>query len=520
MREKLSSDFLQKVGVPATSTNYINVEVNGENLGIYLITDKVKKDFIKRYYGEKNPNNLYECKIDGTRFEDNGVADKCENIKEELINQKDEIQAFNDAVNNAKTIDDIKDLIDVETFLKSISFEFLTLSWDLFLILQHNYFWYKRPDGKWTIILNDFDETWGLNVWNSMYRGENTEVYKYADKTYIPQGDDLMYINFLNFSIRDCDMGHKLVKLLIYDNEAQWREILGEVVKKFFNPKVIFNRIEELSDLIRDDYIISHTIQPDTGRFLGCFNTVGFDPKWNITQFDENKNYVNWANNPDQARGYGLKYLVQERFNYVCHTYGINPETLELIQPQPAASYWSIVDKYPFYWGEGELFDDEYITWSYPNMDKEDFMQEEYNADPIKNSKPKDFVIPQFIHENPEAYAQAATATATATTTEAAAEATATTTTDSEAVECWSEKFGYPCCLESCRVFETDQDGSWGYENNHWCGIPASCGQNNCWSKKLGYECCTGCKAYETDDNGKWGYENNKWCGIIEENCN
>lgn len=526
MREKLSSDFLTSLGIPVTSTNYINVEVNGENLGIYLITNKVKKDFIKKYFGDKNTTSLYECKNDGTRFENNGVANGCENIKEELINQKDEIQAFNDAVMNAKTIDDIKDLIDIESFLKSICFEFFTISWDLYLVLQHNYFWYKKPDGKWTLILNDFDETWGLNVWNSMYRGENTEIDKYADKSYIPQGDDIVITNFLNFSIRDCDMGHKLIKLLVYDNEAQWREIVGEVVKKVFNPKVLYPRIDELSELIRDDFIVSHTVQPETGRFLGVFNTVGFDPKWNVTHFDENSNFVNWANNPDQARGYGLKYLIQERFRYLCHTYGIDPETLELIQPQPAASYWSIINKYPFYWGEGELFGDEYITWSYPDIDKEDFMQESYNADPINNSKPKEYVIRPTVHEDPEAYANVNASTTTvvddttATTTVASADATAVSTNGSEVDECWSEALGYPCCTESCVVYATDDSGSWGYENQHWCGITSSCAQEKCWSKKFGYNCCSGCHAYETDENGKWGYENNSWCGIIEENCN
>ncbi|ORY47950.1 hypothetical protein LY90DRAFT_360776, partial [Neocallimastix californiae] len=79
---------------------------------------------------------------------------------------------------------------------------------------------------------------------------------------------------------------------------------------------------------------------------------------------------------------------------------------------------------------------------------------------------------------------------------------------------CWSEELGYPCCTSSCHVYSFDTDGQWGYEDNHWCGIPSSCDQEKCWSKKLGYNCCQGCQAYEVDSNGKWGYENNEWCGI------
>jgi len=518
MREKLSSDMFYKMGVPTTSTNYIRVEVNGENLGLYIATNKIKKDFIKRYYGEKNTNNLYECRIDRTRFEDFSVAEKCDNTKEELVDKRDDIRKFNEAINNAKSIDDIKDIIDVETFLKTICFEFLTLAWDHFLVYNHNYFWYKKPDGKWTIILNDFDETWAQDLWTTIYRGEGlSEEQTYVDKSYIPDADGLPWANFPNFSIRDCDMGHKIIKLLIYDNEEQWREIVGEVVKNYFNPTILFKRIEEIKELIYDDVVINRTINPETGKFIGCFNTEGFDPKWNMTHFEEGINYVNWANNPDQARSYGLKFFIEERFKYICHTYGINPETLELIQPRPAVAFWGIVNKYSFYWGEGELFNDEFITWSFPDLDKEDYKQESYNADPIKNAKPSNYVIPLTIHEMAEAEENPKdNGSDNATTTTAVAEPTSTV----EDSACWSEKLGYPCCVSSCYVYESDNEGEWGYEDNHWCGISSSCSNDVCWSKKFGYDCCNGCTSYEEDSNGKWGYEENKWCGIVSENCN
>ncbi|OUM56250.1 Non-catalytic module family DOC2 [Piromyces sp. E2] len=43
-----------------------------------------------------------------------------------------------------------------------------------------------------------------------------------------------------------------------------------------------------------------------------------------------------------------------------------------------------------------------------------------------------------------------------------------------EEKECWSEPLGYSCC-KGCLVYETDEDGQWGFENNHWCGIQSSC---------------------------------------------
>jgi len=57
-------------------------------------------------------------------------------------------------------------------------------------------------------------------------------INKYISKPYIP---DLETINLPNFSVRDMNSGHKLIKLLIYDDDTRWREILDEVVKKAFN---------------------------------------------------------------------------------------------------------------------------------------------------------------------------------------------------------------------------------------------------------------------------------------------
>ncbi|OUM62999.1 Non-catalytic module family DOC2, partial [Piromyces sp. E2] len=86
--------------------------------------------------------------------------------------------------------------------------------------------------------------------------------------------------------------------------------------------------------------------------------------------------------------------------------------------------------------------------------------------------------------------------------------------------KCLSELIGYPCCPKVIKtVYEKDVYGDWGYDfsKKEWCGLTPYEERTNeeiCWSEKLGYPCCVGCYVYETDDNGQWGYENNQWCGI------
>ncbi|ORX83032.1 coth-domain-containing protein [Anaeromyces robustus] len=393
MREKLSSDMIYQLGIPTTSTNYVNVEVNGEDLGLYILTNKIRKDFIQRYFGDENTSNLYECKNDGTRFEDMSIGNFCENAKDELIDKKEDIQSFNQAINQAKSMEDIAKILDIDNFLKLIAFEFLTISWDHFLGYSHNYFWYKRKeDNKWMMLLNDFDETWGQDYSATLFFFFN----EFSDKSYLPTPEK---INISNLSIRDMDLDHKLLKYLIYDDDTHFRKILGEIVKKVFNPKVLFQRIDDIADLIREDVINSRTFDPSTGYAKGCFNILGFDPKWNITQWEDGINYGNWNSNRSLTTSYGLKFFIEERFKYICHTYGIDPETLELIEPRPKVSFWGIKNKYKASISGKDFYNDEFIKFSYPNLGKEDYQKDSYNANPEKNNKPTNYEIPKFRYE-------------------------------------------------------------------------------------------------------------------------
>jgi len=79
------------------------------------------------------------------------------------------------------------------------------------------------------------------------------------------------------------------------------------------------------------------------------------------------------------------------------------------------------------------------------------------------------------------------------------------------AANCWSEKYGYPCCKNS-EVYYVDEEGQWGIENDDWCGIVAD---GSCWSSALGYPCCKNTRVIQyVDESGKWGVENGDWCGI------
>eukprot|EP00833_Pecoramyces_ruminatium_P008585 jgi/Orpsp1_1/1182617/evm.model.c7180000081989.1 len=94
----------------------------------------------------------------------------------------------------------------------------------------------------------------------------------------------------------------------------------------------------------------------------------------------------------------------------------------------------------------------------------------------------------------------------------------------SQDASCWSTALNYPCC-KSCNIAVAyeDDDGSWGVENDNWCGIPKNCGTSNNASQCVGaqgYSCCKNtCEILSSDNDGNWGVENNDWCLIDKSKC-
>ena len=59
MKEYLSYDLLEKMGVPTPAFAFTNIKVNGENWGFYFAVEVIEEEFIERTYGSLS-GNLYK----------------------------------------------------------------------------------------------------------------------------------------------------------------------------------------------------------------------------------------------------------------------------------------------------------------------------------------------------------------------------------------------------------------------------------------------------------------------------
>jgi len=118
--------------------------------------------------------------------------------------------------------------------------EWLVGSFDHFLgYYEHNYFWYQQPNGKWVYIPYDFGEsTFGSDPKKKYYPNIIENIKNNTDI-------DIAYLSF-----KDFELNHPIIKILIHKNDKKFRDLLGDIISKVYNPDTLLLHIDKIKDLI------------------------------------------------------------------------------------------------------------------------------------------------------------------------------------------------------------------------------------------------------------------------------
>ncbi|OUM65292.1 Non-catalytic module family DOC2, partial [Piromyces sp. E2] len=436
LRSKLVSDIHNRLGLQCISSNYITLYINDEYMGLYILNDAYKPSWIEEEYGEKDTKTLYRCDslVDFNPMFSFG----CVNEDEEVTDDTQWIE-FLTAVNAAKTPSDLEDIFDVDQFLTELAIDYLLGSVDHFTnpLIGHNFSLYKQSNGKWIYLSYDFDLDVG-------------------------QGGQKINASFDEF-IRNS----QLIDILILNDPSRFEKILKKVVTEVFNPATLFPHIDEMKKLIKP-YVEKDKTPDANGNYPGRINTSAND-FYTLEEWDSNSEFtkINTA--------YGIKDWILRKYRFVCNYYEIDCDPTYMDENSNSGNVTTIIIPTPTTTVD--------ITTS---VDIE-------TTTVAENTTSIDVEI-----ETP----------------------TTSSSAEEEKRRCWSELIGYKCCPpDVTTVYDKDEYGEWGYDfkTKEWCGLTMleeSPTTEDCWSEKLGYPCCMGCKVYEVDNDGSWGYELNHWCGI------
>ena len=171
MRNKLSLDFFQDIGVMAPSSNYVNVKLNGKNEGIYLQLESVDEWYLKDK--NKPEGSIFYAIDDDANFSLIGSFE--EGAKKSLIQgyeqkcgdkqDKKKLEEFI-YITNVTERDafkaEIEKCLNTVQYLKWLAGVVCTQNFDGFV---HNYSLYLNSQtGLFEIMPWDFDATWGRDI--------------------------------------------------------------------------------------------------------------------------------------------------------------------------------------------------------------------------------------------------------------------------------------------------------------------------------------------------------------------
>ncbi|MEC2055220.1 CotH kinase family protein [Peribacillus psychrosaccharolyticus] len=281
MREYLSYDLMEDMGVPTPSHSYMYVTINGEEQGLYLGVETLDESFLSQNFTTGN-GDLY--KPDGTGSDLKWISDDIADYTGLNLKTNTKTSKQSSMINMLDTINNggkLEDVVDVDEMLRYFAANTALVNLDHYQgDKKHNYYLYEE-DGLFSMLPWDYNMAFG--GYGAMGGGmggkakdtsaedtqakETTEAGE-AKKAQMPGGGkeggmmgmgSSSFINdsAINFSITTPVSGatleeRPLLNALLEDDEN--RETFNKYLKKmatgFFSEETITEKVSEITSMI------------------------------------------------------------------------------------------------------------------------------------------------------------------------------------------------------------------------------------------------------------------------------
>ena len=157
LNELISGEMARKAGVPASRCTHAFVELNGRDLGLYVVKEGFTKDFLAAFYQN----------TDGDLYDGGFCTEVNENTKQDQGNPKDksavkELIAACQEPDDAKRWDRLGKILDIDKFISFCAMEDILCHWDGYNFNRNNYRFYRDPStGKFSFFLHGMDQMFG-----------------------------------------------------------------------------------------------------------------------------------------------------------------------------------------------------------------------------------------------------------------------------------------------------------------------------------------------------------------------
>lgn len=275
IRNKLSFDFFQEIGVLSPDSKHVTLTRNGTFKGVYLQVESVDEQFLLKrglpsgpiYYAVNNSANFSLVK-DGKPKDSllSGYERKCGKPSDDQYLQEMITQLNTIPLSQFPTV--IPRYLHVEKILRWLAGAVCTMNNDGF---KHNYALYRNSEnGLFEIIPWDYDGTWGRKISGSIMKYDYVPIWGKEENNLIylllqvPEFRELYRNILLDILETKFTVEHLKEKILSLHQSLRPYVILDPYKKKDINkfdsdPEVIFKFIRDRSKYLKEQMIYLDT---------------------------------------------------------------------------------------------------------------------------------------------------------------------------------------------------------------------------------------------------------------------
>lgn len=244
VREKLFYEVWEKAEMPERRAAFVRLYINQTYRGVYTNLEELDKTWLGRVYDD-NDGNFYKCTWPADlvylgpdqqvyKAIMNNPEERAYDLKtNEITDDYTRLVALMAVLNQPVTAgfpDQIREILNVESVLKSFAIDVATGNWDDYFYNKNNYYLYDNPStGKFDFITFDTDNTLGVD-W---------------------LGKDWAKRNCLNWlpANEPRPLATKLLAVPAF--KEQYIRYLDTLTRLITHPDSIFTRIDALEELIQ-----------------------------------------------------------------------------------------------------------------------------------------------------------------------------------------------------------------------------------------------------------------------------
>ncbi|NMO97587.1 spore coat protein CotH [Paenibacillus lemnae] len=228
MREFLTYELAEKMGLPVPKHSYVNIYINGERYGTYLAVEQIGSAYLERYF-DNSTGALYKAEMTGNGGDLQWISDNADDYsalaKKSKGNDDTALVNMIDELNNGS---DYESVLDVEEVLKYIALNVATQNTDSYIGQnKQNYYLYEQK-GVFSVLPWDYNMAFGGLGSSSLLIDEPT------------QG-----------ALAERPLVAKLLEQEEY--KEKYHAILQETIDVFLQEDIFHARVQELYALISED---------------------------------------------------------------------------------------------------------------------------------------------------------------------------------------------------------------------------------------------------------------------------